>query len=178
MIADFGFGLIIAVLMNMFFYHNNPDRYLICLGPVAALIVDLDFLIYMHNTNWVYDRWTYRHRQILHHPIPVIFGGALAFSFVGIEYSAVWAYGTFYHFTHDTFNAWGICWLSPFCEFFIDFSNESPFKFHKNKKEQEERVRQYGQDKWCKNLYHWKSPNLWLELCILASGIVFVYWWL
>ena len=124
MFMDIGAGLIIAVIINLFFEPTNPNVYIVLFGPLTALAPDIDFLVYASKKDFKQDRWTYRHRYLLHHPIPFVLAGVVILFPINQLFALAWLCCTIYHFAHDTFNAFGIPWLSPFSEIIRDLSDE------------------------------------------------------
>lgn len=185
MIGDIGVGLLIGVLINMFFQPNDPNFYLVIFGAFSALAPDVDFLVYMQKVGWKTDRWTHLHREMLHHPIPFSLGGAVLIGMLNLPLGIVWFFGTICHFIHDTVSAWGIRWGSPFFGWFLLYRNYVPLdkshklkRFIRNKDEQNELVAKYGDDDWRKNEYGQVNPGLVLEYILLAIGINTSLWWL
>ena len=185
MIGDIGIGLLIGMLVNMFFAQNGPDVWLVAFGAFSALAPDVDFLVYMQKVGYKTDRWTHLHREMLHHPIPFSVGGAVLIGMLNLPLGIVWFFGTICHFIHDTVSAWGIRWGSPFFEWFFLYRDYAPHdKSHKlkrlirNRAEQDELVRKFGDDDWKKNEYHKANPGLLAEWAILLAGASSAAKWL
>lgn len=177
MIMDIGVGMLIGVLVN-FLTTNEPNIYFVIFGIFAALAPDIDYMIYMIKNNWKRDKYSHNHRDLLHHPILFSVCGAVIFYVVNPALGMIWFCGTMYHFVHDTFNAWGIRWGSPFLKQYILIAGYSPKNIIRNKEEQALLVEKYGNDNWLKDGYLTLNTELVAEIIFFVAGTVATVIWL
>lgn len=116
---------------------GEPSLTLVLFGAFAAIVPDIDFIIWLARHGWKTDQYVHEHRDILHHPFLFsVLGGALI-ALIAPVFGLVWFVATLWHFVHDTYDGgWGIRWGSPFSRSYYTLASHSPVRHIRDKEAQ------------------------------------------
>lgn len=145
MIIDLIIGVAVATIAYLFGY-KDISFFLV----IAAFIPDVDIIINegirfiikrekrFSISNFL-DEFSYQHKRVLHHPIPVVIGAIIAWLLVDWLFSLLCFTVLVGHLIHDTAdrNFDGVRWLYPLRRYFykLHFMNGKPLIIKKTAEE-------------------------------------------
>lgn len=157
MIIDILIGLLVGLILSQTYLHIS----IVVCSVVFSLLPDLDFLIW-HTFNPI-DRFSHKHRRILHLPIIYIVLGLVVIRLVNVDsiFYVSFIILSLFHFIHDTFSlGFGVQWLFPFSrrQYFLNDSvptSKSIFrKFHSDMpKNIDAHADMHGDNNWAKKSF-------------------------
>lgn len=155
---------------------GEPASPLALFGAFAAVIPDIDFLIWLARHGWKTDQYVHEHRDILHHPILFSGLGAALIALLSPAAAGVWLIATLWHFIHDTYDGgWGIRWGSPFSRGYYTLAPHSPVRYIRDRAEQQ-RLAASGNADWAGEYLRpdRKTILIYLISAVAIAGIVWV----
>jgi membrane-bound metal-dependent hydrolase YbcI (DUF457 family) len=176
---DIGIGLILGIVASSDLGISSIEGAL--LGVFVLLLPDLDFLLYrLRRHSPVED---YKHRDILHKPIPYLIVIGLFCAIVVPSALPLVLVASLAHFIHDSVGiGWGVPWLWPFSKDHFGFAyhiadptrpNGSQFRgyFRWRERQLGRQARIEGDPDWIRHIYLRPHPYAVVEYAVLALGI-------
>ena len=178
---DIGIGIFSAIVVAKLF-SLDLSPLIIALGIAFALLPDVDFLYVLLCRGPRNIRAMIRHRDLIHYPLLYLPAGALAASFFGAQWVALFLLTSLGHFIHDSIGlGWGIPWLWPFTNrnytFFYRYVPAGKPLPHRILYRWERTaidglIAEYRDPRWLKNIYFRLHPIFMTEI----FGFLFAVW--
>ncbi len=175
---DIGLGLLLGILLNDL--TTVPYGLCLCLGIIASLLPDLDFMWKYLQAKRVPDT---SHRDGLHYPLLVVPIVSVAGWLIKPEIGLIFGLGTLLHFIHDSVGiGFGVKWLYPFSknsyQFFyhvgLPANKNMPRKMLQswNDEERNEIHKKYADPDWIKHIYFQLHPFGIFEYLVFVIGML------
>lgn len=183
MLLDIGAGILIALGLVPVFDISHVGIWVLA-GAAFALLPDIDALV-----NLVQYRGAgheYRHRDLLHHPLPFISAGVLMIFPFSHELSILFALCALAHFAHDSIGlGWGVQWLSPFSSdhFSFLYLYQPPGKvalprrylYRWRHADIDALDRAHGDHDWIRHIYVQMHPFALTEFAVFGTALAVLY---
>ena len=184
MLLDIGIGILSAIVVGQLFSAPLTPA-LVGLGLAFALLPDVDFLYSLFRYGPRNYHAIIKHRDYLHYPLLYLPAGALAASFFGAPWIALFLLTSLGHFVHDSIGlGWGIPWLWPFTNrnytFFYRYlppTKRLPrqFLYRWERTDVDQLIDEYRDPDWLRNVYLHLHPVFAVEIAGFLFAVCFLW---